>query len=49
MKIRLGFKKFKYQMKEDLTQLIQTSNGSQFPAYESESDPDKEDEELEGF
>jgi hypothetical protein len=36
-------------MKENLTQLIQTSNGSQLPADESESDADKEDEELEEF
>jgi hypothetical protein len=49
MKIRLGFKNFKDQMKEDLTQLMQTSNGSQFPADASESDADKEEEELEGF
>jgi hypothetical protein len=36
-------------MEDDLTQVIQTSNGSQLPADESESDADKEDEELEGF
>ncbi len=37
------------QMKEDLTQLLQTSDGSQLPADESASDADKEEEEPEGF
>jgi hypothetical protein len=37
------------QMKEDLTQLLKTSDGSQLPADESESDADKEEEEPEGF
>ena len=37
------------QMEDELTQIIQTSDGSQLPADESESDADKEEEEPEGF
>jgi hypothetical protein len=37
------------QMKEDLTQLLKTSDGSPLPEDESESDADKEEEEPEGF